>query len=415
MVLIGCGDMGLRHLRAYAALDRLGAAIEVVGVCDANEELARQRAQWYSEATGRELTVYPSTDATLLDARVDAIDLVLPTRAHHELACTAMRYGKHVFVEKPLALTVRAGTRMVDCATETGRVLAVGQNYRYFPANRALAYALHSGAIGAPEFAVTRYTLDSGGVASLSITERVPKLWHHDVLTMGSRAVLGTGVHEMDLLRYWFGEVRQVYGAVRTLEPTVRTPAGGHVETTADDTCLATLQFESGFVANVLISMASTGPKVGDRLIQGSDGRIISSAWASWDRGVIVSKDAGLTEADQYIADFFASSPTDDPAYRLPEGTYDPAHLASDPSDPLRYGLCSELQDFGLSVTTGTRPQVDGREALRSSVVSFAVLESAALGEAVPVADVADGTIRSWQNPIDESLGLVGESPVAVP
>jgi predicted dehydrogenase len=408
IALVGCGDMGLRHLRAYAELAAGTTSLELVGVFDFNTELAQRRSEWFTSVTGRELTVYSDFDQLLSDDEVEAVDLVLPTRAHHEPACAVMRSGRHVMVEKPLALTIKAGQQMIRCAEETKRTLAVGQNYRFFPANRAMAYALHSGAIGTPNFATTRYLMDSGGLASLSITEGTPKLWHHDVLTMGSRAVLGTGVHEMDLLRYWFGEVVEVFGAVRTLEPTIRTPAGETLSVTADDTCMAMLRFESGFLATITISMAAgVGRKIGDRVIGGTEGRIACDSWAAWDAGEITGRDGTSTSAREYVESFFTDpSPTDDKRYLLPEGSFRRDQLTIAMDDPLRYGIGSELEDFARCALEGSRPQVDAVEGLKSSAVSFAVLESSLLGAPVAVADVENGIISAWQQPIDDSLDL---------
>lgn len=137
VAVIGCGQWGRNHVRTLAELGALGA------VCDHNPEKASVLAQAHG---GRVAT----TDAILADPAIAGIVLALPAEQNAELACAALEAGKHVLVEKPIALTVADAERMVESARRNDRVLLVGHVLRYHTAFDALVSALEAGRIGAP-------------------------------------------------------------------------------------------------------------------------------------------------------------------------------------------------------------------------------------------------------------------------
>src|SRR5207244_1713595 len=81
-------------------------------------------------------------------ADVDAVDVVTPADTHFELAHAALLAGKHVFVEKPLATSVRDGRKLVEIADERGLVLQVGHVFRYHPVTRVLLRLVRDGTLG---------------------------------------------------------------------------------------------------------------------------------------------------------------------------------------------------------------------------------------------------------------------------
>jgi predicted dehydrogenase len=99
---------------------------------------------------------YSDIDALLSDPRVDAVDICLPTNLHAQVAIAALRLGKHVLVEKPMALDAESCEAMLSAARSADRVLMVAQVLRFFPEYKVLQESVRSDGLGAPRFAAFR-------------------------------------------------------------------------------------------------------------------------------------------------------------------------------------------------------------------------------------------------------------------
>jgi predicted dehydrogenase len=115
----------------------------------------------------------------------------------------ALRSGKHVLCEKPLARSVEECRQMVDAAAQSGRLLATGFNYRFYPPVRKAEQYLHSGLIGELDH-IRSY-------AGYSATE-LSHSWMREAETMGGGALRDNGIHLIDLTCYFLGEVEDVKG-----------------------------------------------------------------------------------------------------------------------------------------------------------------------------------------------------------
>jgi predicted dehydrogenase len=141
VVLVGCGDISRAWLDGAEVLP----ALDVVGLVDLREEVARQRANEYGLDD-----VLVSTDLTaMLDTvRPDVVfDCTVP-EAHADVTLEALHHGCHVLGEKPMADSLDSARRVVAAAHKAGRTYAVMQNYRYNAGLRRLQRFLVSGAIG---------------------------------------------------------------------------------------------------------------------------------------------------------------------------------------------------------------------------------------------------------------------------
>jgi len=124
--VIGAGHLGKFHLNNWTAIED----VQLVGFSDKDEANARQVQEKY------QLTSY--TDPEKLMDDCDAVDIVAPTTAHFELCQAAIRKGKHVFVEKPLAHTMEEARQLVKLAKEANIKFQVGHVERFNPAFLAL-------------------------------------------------------------------------------------------------------------------------------------------------------------------------------------------------------------------------------------------------------------------------------------
>ncbi|MGQ0657623.1 MAG: Gfo/Idh/MocA family protein [Chromatiales bacterium] len=203
--IVGCGRATVSlHL---PALKRLRGAA-VVALCDPDAQRLRGAAARCAGATG-----YENYEALLADERVDLVAVCVPATLHASMSLAALHAGKHVFVEKPLALTVNDCDRMVHAAQEAetrGLRSVVGFNLRSHRLVRRAKAIMRSGCLGEIEMLRTAWTAD------WSHGQQRPA-WH-SVRDEGGGALFEIGVHHADLWRYLLdSEVESVHAASRSM------------------------------------------------------------------------------------------------------------------------------------------------------------------------------------------------------
>ncbi len=191
--LIGCGGIGA--LRAQAL--RRGSAGSLVAVSDADQVRAQGLASGFGADVARDW------EALVKREDIDAVIVSTPPHLHAEMAVAALRAGKHVLCEKPLARTPDEARRMVEAAGVSGCMLATGFNYRFYPSVQKAKALFDSGIIGELDH-VRSY-------AGYSATGHNPA-WVHDAAVMGGGAMRDNGIHLIDLTRYFMGDIVEVQG-----------------------------------------------------------------------------------------------------------------------------------------------------------------------------------------------------------
>lgn len=209
---VGCGYWGRNLARNFRELGALAA------ICDPNPETARQQA----EANG---VVARSLEDVLADKSIEAVSIAAPAEMHLDLSLQAFAAGKHVFVEKPIALSVEEGERMKAAANKAGCVLMVGHLLQYHPAFIALLDQVRSGALGDLRYAYShRLSLGKFRVEENALWSFAP--------------------HDVSMLLALFGE-----------EPeTVSGKGGAYVTPGIEDECRLDLTFAGGRRAHVFAS-----------------------------------------------------------------------------------------------------------------------------------------------------------------
>lgn len=211
--VIGLGEIGQFHLRGY---ERSPGA-RVAAVTDLNAELlARTAAE-----TGA--TAHDSIAALLADRSVEVVSLCLPHHLHLPVALEAIAAGKHLLVEKPLAITVEECDQIVAAAADAGVTVGVQHNQLFHGPHVRAQQLIDSGAIGRP--VALRLRLGIGG-----------KLggWRADPKVVGGGILFDAGVHRFYMARRLFGEVAEVRAIVD------RGLASG------EDQAVVSLRFENG-------------------------------------------------------------------------------------------------------------------------------------------------------------------------
>ena len=200
IAILGGGFMAQAHAGNYAAL---GERVRVKTVASNPSE----RAQRVAESIGAELTT--DVDAAIRDPDVDAVDVCVPTPLHRELAERSFEAGKHVFLEKPIALTISDADAIVAAAERSGTILMVGMVLRFWPEYVELQRRVAAGELGTPR-----------AVSTVRLSPPADwNDWMADRTQSGGTAV--------DLLIHDFDQMNWLLGTPRTV--TASEPSPGHL------------------------------------------------------------------------------------------------------------------------------------------------------------------------------------------
>jgi len=191
--LLGVGSIG--KVRRDAILKTPGCSM--TAVVDLNKDVAKETA-------GSDAHVFDSLEEMLKADACDAVVISTPTNFHAEQAIACMESGKHVIVEKPMASNLEESKKMRDVSKQTGKVLSVGFNNRYYPAIKDIRNAINSSAIGK-----LSYIKAFGGHTGLS-EFKAP--WMYDKEIMGGGTMMDVGIHVLDLTQHLMGGVTSVTG-----------------------------------------------------------------------------------------------------------------------------------------------------------------------------------------------------------
>ena len=275
--VVGTGFIGVVHVEA---LRRLG--VQVHGVVGSSQDRAKVRS--------RELGLppaYESFKAMLADPRVEVVHITSPNHLHHEHASAALRAGKHVVCEKPLAMTPAQSAELLQLAEQSGRVHAVNFNLRFYPLCRHVRGLVKQGELG-------DIRLISGHYLQDWLLLDTDWNWRLEPELGGElRAVADIGSHWMDLTTFLAGKrITSVMADLATFIKTRRRPAGP-VETFAtdhggktvareihtEDSAMILLRYEDETRGALTVSQVSPGRK--NSLVFEIDGSTSAAAWNS--------------------------------------------------------------------------------------------------------------------------------------
>jgi len=258
----------------------------------------------------------------LLGSDVDGVLIATPHTTHAELVVAAAGAGKHVFVDKPLTLTVADATLAVNAAREAGVVLQVGHNRRRQPANRRIKDSLDNGELGA--------------LLEISSTHAAPLLFNPNLTPWRRRleetpvgGMAALGIHQVDTFHYLAGPIGGVYARSTHLLP----------EGEVDDTSTIVFEFVSGAQGHLFTSMAS-GPAV---------------------------------EVVAHGTEAIARNTGDGASLTLQRrGSIDLEDVPLQPLDT----ITDELVEFAKAINGERDPETDGVEARKAVAVLEAIIES---------------------------------------
>lgn len=181
--IVGCG--GIANNKHLPSLEAIGG-VDIVAFCDRLQERAEKTAKKYGTADARVYTDYKE----LLTEQLDAVYVCTPNRSHCEISVAALRAGKHVMCEKPMAMNYKEAVEMCAAAKETGKLLTIGYQNRYRPDSQFLKQECEKGALGEVYYAKAK-----------AIRRRAVPTWgvFLNEYEQGGGPLIDIGTHALDL------------------------------------------------------------------------------------------------------------------------------------------------------------------------------------------------------------------------
>ena len=332
--LLGCGRIAQKHIEAIGDLEHG----EIVAVCDVLPALA--------EKTGKDLGVPYFTDLDTMLRGVPSIDIVnvlTPSGMHPEHAIRCAKQGKHIVVEKPMALRLEDADQMIlECDRAGVRLFVVKQN-RYNPPVQRLRSALEEGRLGRPVIGTVRVRWcrrqDYYELADWRGT------WALDGGVLTNQAS-----HHIDLLLWMMGPVDSVFAQTATRLVDIET----------EDTAAVVLKFASGALG-IIEATTATRPKdlEGSLSILGENGSVVIGGFAV--NEVLIWEFEDTADEDDVVGEETRT---------VPDNVYG-------------YGHKAFMRNVADCVRSGGAALVDGLEGRHSLELIHAIYESVETGREV--------------------------------
>jgi len=348
--IIGAGTISNFHARGYLKDERA----EIVAVCDVVKEKAVEKAERWGVPKW-----YTDSNKLLKDKDIDAVDICLPPDFHAPVAIAAAEAGKHVFVEKPMALTLKDCDEMIESAKFSNVKLMVGHNQLFFhPHNEAKQ--LIETEIGRPIVLVTRLHngLPVGG-------------WRTDPKISGG-FLMESCVHRFYLSRYLMGEIKRVSCLIGKTRPEFLT----------EDMAVVSMEFKNGSFGSISANSGGTYPLWDDRTeIIGSEGLVVINGVEDqiWPGPPLLFYKNGQWKV-------YCKRKISEEMREMFGETADEISLTSNEIDAdFAKTFSTEVRHFVDCVVNNKTPMVSGEEGKRTVQVILACYESAEKGKAVYV------------------------------
>ena len=278
--MIGYKFMGKAHSNAYRALSMFfpeSMQPEMKVICGRNEEAVSKAAKQFGWAE------YTSDWKQLLSRDdIDLIDINAPSNVHKEIAITAAKAGKHLYCEKPLALTLKDSREMLAVAESENIKHMIGFNYRFTPAVILAKKLIEEGRLG------EIYHFRAWFLQDFITDPNFPLVWRLQKEIAGSGAHGDLGAHLIDMAHYLLGDISEVIGMSETfikerpipenmegLSDT-NTKSSNKGKVTVDDATLFLARFSNGALGSFESSRFATGHRSTNSFeINGSKGSVI--------------------------------------------------------------------------------------------------------------------------------------------
>jgi len=348
VAIVGCGRISGLHQIGYRGREDA----KIVAVCDTNKSLAKKKAkEWGVDK------VYGDYQQVLADKEVDVVELLTPHHLHCSMTVQAAQAGKHISVQKPMALSAAEADEMIAAADQAGVVLRVYETFVYYaPAMRAKAM-IEAGEIG--EVRAVRMHVNSGTGDTAWHVPLSAWLWRfNEKLCGGGPLVFDHGYHLFSLGYYLGGPVEKVFAWI---DKTPVKQAGGMVK--VDAPAMIMFQYKAARCYGQL-DIEHT-PQM----------RIYSDYYADDDRIEVIGEQGIL-----FINRYTAKTVDLPPLMLFKDGKTTPI-----PVEGVEWhdSFSATTIDFIEKLKTGGQPRLDGPTGKAVLQFTLAALQSAATGREV--------------------------------
>ena len=276
------GILGFGHHAAKRLVPsfRLARQATLAGLWRRDLAKARENAEQFSIPL-----VFDTAEALCASPEIDAIFVVSPDALHLEHVLLALRHGKPVLCEKPLAMNTAQAEQMVAAAAG-GLLFGVAQNMRYNASITRMRGWIAEGRIGAPQMAHAQFAYQAA---------RSPRAWINDPTLALGGPIGDVGIHCIDALNYVLGEPAANVAAITTLAH--RDGESGEVESHA----VLALEYTNGAMATVTVTTRAAYRSLIE--VTGANGVLVSENAMTIDQPVhLVHTQAGQVMADETIS-----------------------------------------------------------------------------------------------------------------
>lgn len=333
--MIGAGGFSGTHLAQLKLVENA----KVVAICDVIKEHVEEKAKEFNIPD-----TYLDYHELLKRDDIDAVVLPIPDQVHASVAIDAMRAGKHVLCEKPMALDLNECKEMVKVSRETGMQLMVGQIGRYTPSFVKAKELVEEGAIGDVFFIESEYAHDYsaiGGAGGWRVTpEREP--------------IIGGGCHAVDLIRMIAGNPEEVFAYANNMSL---------VDWPIHDCTIGIMKFPSGAIGKVMTSTGCKRRYTMRTVIEGTEGTLV------------------LDNTSPYISLFKEHFTNDSEFANISQQTVEMRIECAINN----HNFAAEATDFCSCLLANRPVTTSGVEGASTAAVCMAIVESFKTGEKVKV------------------------------
>lgn len=333
IAIIGSGMVAHVHAAALQETE----AVDVCGVWGRNREAAAEFAAKYG------ISSYPSYEAVLSDPAVGAMINCLPPGYHADFGIKAAEAGKHLFVEKPIDINLDKAMQLIKAFRDRHLVLSVVFQNRFTPAAQKVKEALEKGLLG-------RLIQGDAYVKWYRPPEYYKaNAWRGTHAIEGGGALINQAIHTIDLLQWFMGPVKSIFGHVKTAIHSIET----------EDLGVAVLEWENGAVG-VIEGSTALWPGVKEKIeIHGENGYIALEGG-----NITAWKVKGCDEADYVDSVKVSYGATNSPAI---------SHV--------NHKL--QIADFISAITENRDPLVTGEEGMKALSIVLGIYASSRQQKAI--------------------------------
>ena len=250
--IVGFGFMGKTHTYGYKTIplyySNLPFNIKLVGVCDSVPEVA-ERAK---ESLGFEFAT-SNPDDIFNRKDIDIVDICTPNIFHKEGVLKALKAGKNVYCDKPLAASYEESKEILEVLEKSNVITQMALQYRFYPATLRAKELIEEGRIGKIMSFRSCY-LHSG-----SVDAKKPIGWKQDKKFGGGGVLFDLGSHILDVMYYLLGEYDSIFAKTEVIYPQRPDKSGNMINIEADDVAFMIARLKNGGTGTIEASKIATG------------------------------------------------------------------------------------------------------------------------------------------------------------